>query len=94
MFTLVIKSIFLIDSVVTCQTLRQPSNGLITSSGSSVGSIATYTCNTGFRLKGSPLRLCTQSRAWSGTAPTCEAGGMYAVKFNSFDKYCWGSYHG
>ncbi len=49
-----------------CTTLQNPANGQVTVSGT----IAVYTCNSGFNLQGSSTRTC-QSGFWSGTTPTC-----------------------
>ena len=38
----------------------------------SVGSVATYSCDTGFEISSSPTRTCGSTGAWSGVAPTCD----------------------
>ena len=45
----------------------------------SLGSVATFSCNTGFALVGQTTRVCEDTNegaattgTWSGTAPTCE----------------------
>ena len=35
------------------------------------GIMATYSCNTGYRLQGEGTRVCQQNGTWSGTAPRC-----------------------
>ena len=43
-----------------------------------VDTIATYTCDTGYSLTGSPTQQCMENDqgglvgVWNGTAPTCE----------------------
>ena len=40
----------------------------------SLGTVATYSCNTGSALAGQTTRVCedTNGGTWSGQAPTCE----------------------
>jgi len=54
-------------------------NTMITSSSADVvvGSYATYTCDTGFRLNGDAVRDCIKPATgvigvWTNTAPTCD----------------------
>ena len=35
------------------------------------GSVATYTCNTGFVLTGDGMRTCEATGMWSGKEPKC-----------------------
>ena len=51
-----------------------------------LGSVATYTCNTGLGLVGQTTRVCEDTNGgtvttgtWSGSPPTCE-GGLVIVK--------------
>ncbi len=37
-----------------------------------VGTVATYTCNTGYTLNGDTTRVCVSGGNWNGSAPTCE----------------------
>ena len=53
-----------------CSTLTNPSNGVVTWTGLTSGSTATYTCNSGYELIGNTVRTCQNGR-WSGQAPTC-----------------------
>lgn len=56
-----------------CEDLLDPENGRVdTSGGTTEGSVATYTCNEGYNLKGESSRTCTTS-GWSGKEPSCES---------------------
>ena len=57
-----------------CGSLTTPANGEVSVSGLVVGSIATYTCRTGFLLVGgAKSRVCLSGGVWSGTTPTCQS---------------------
>ncbi|XP_064386204.1 uncharacterized protein LOC135334805 isoform X2 [Halichondria panicea] len=65
-------------SPVDCRPLAI-ANGIVdTSSGTTFGSTATYTCNTGYNIVGSEIRTCGASitsgptGVWSPAAPVCE----------------------
>ncbi len=36
-----------------------------------VDTVATHTCDPGFRLSGSETRVCLDTRRWSGITPVC-----------------------
>ncbi|XP_064388263.1 uncharacterized protein LOC135336419 isoform X3 [Halichondria panicea] len=58
--------------VPTCGQLSRPVNGALSlSSGVNEGSVATYTCDTGFTLTGSATRTCTSNGGWTPSAPVC-----------------------
>ena len=57
-----------------CGDLQDPSNGTVTLTGTTLGSMATYECDDGFILMGLSQRTCNNSGEWNGTAPTCEPG--------------------
>ena len=60
-------------SAVDCGTLTNPANGKVSYTGrTTFGQTATYSCNTGYNLVGSSTRTCQATRAWSGSAPTCQ----------------------
>ena len=58
----------------TCLSLPPPTNGGISYSDQSRsdGTVATYTCNTGYTLNGDSTRACG-SGVWSGSAPICQS---------------------
>ena len=64
--------------ITACSSLPLPANGGISyTSGNSIGSVATYSCNSGFTLEGSSTRTCIviggSSTNWLGSAPNCIA---------------------
>ena len=66
-------SIFIVSfSALSCPNLSSPSNGNIALSSSNfVGSIATYSCNSGYKATFSSTRYCQADGQWSGGAPSC-----------------------
>ena len=63
-------------TVVRCFTLASIPNGAITYGPDmipdyDVGTVATHSCNPGFRLLGSETRECLASGIWSGLIPVC-----------------------
>ena len=68
-------------SAITCISLGAPTNGEVTySSGTTspfnYGTVATFTCNTGFGLIGNMTRTCEGDGSspvglWSEVTPTC-----------------------
>jgi len=53
-----------------CPSLSNPLNGTVGSYFRQIFSVATYSCNTGFVLSGSPTATCQSSGQWTA-APTC-----------------------
>ena len=45
-------------------------------SGTTVGQIVTYTCNSGYELMGNSTRTCQSSGQWTGSQPSC-SGKLY-----------------
>ena len=72
---------FASHTVITCLSLEAIANGQITYSPDTIspynfGTVATFTCNTGFSLSGDMTRTCggdgsSQSGVWSGSSPVC-----------------------
>ena len=56
------------------------SNGGVSNSGTTFGSTATYTCNTGYTLSGTASINCQANSAWE-TAPTCVIVGQYLLYY-------------
>ena len=53
--------------VLVCPNLRGPGNGAVQVSGI----VATYSCNSGYDLRGNRRRICSNG-VWSGSEPSCE----------------------
>ena len=63
---------------VDCGNLANPTNGRVDLTGTTFGSLATYSCNAGFILaQGSKIRQCEANGQWSGTAPNCVRKLLY-----------------
>ena len=54
-----------------CKVLDDIPNGIVSQTGTTVSSTATYTCNDGFELFGRKTRECLSSGIWSGIEPQC-----------------------
>ena len=67
-----LQSFFLSD----CKYLRSVENGKVDiSMGTTFTSMATYSCNTGYQLRGDSTRLCQATGNWSGDQPSCDVIG-------------------
>ena len=59
-------------SVVRCPFINPPENGNRTVYGYSNGSIAMFTCDTGYQIIGGSMRrVCQEDSTWSGTDLVC-----------------------
>ena len=62
----------------SCTNPSSLNNGVVISTGNSVGDTAIYTCNHGFELIGTALATCTQARSGDSASflpvdpPTCQ----------------------
>ena len=59
------------SSAVLCDELSSPANGDVIWNGTTSGSTATYTCDSGYQLSGDQTRTCQNTGVWSGEEPTC-----------------------
>ena len=59
--------------MVDCNTLTNPANGQVSTTGTTFGETATYSCNTGYNLVGDSTRTCQATGEWSGSEPTCQS---------------------
>ena len=69
-------------TAIDCGRLSSPENGLVTFRRTTLGSLANYSCNTGFVLIGLQVRICGVGGSWSGEAPVCERECCVSTKFN------------
>ena len=60
-----------LSSAIDCGDLDDPSNGQVTLTGTTLGSMATYECDSGFTLVGNQVRTCEDDGNWSGMDPGC-----------------------
>ena len=72
------------DILVSCQSLDNPSNGMISCSqgGDAVPSYedtCNFTCNTGYELTGSDTRTCQSDGSWSGDGAMCSRGEWFLM---------------
>ncbi|KAL4230224.1 Sushi [Mactra antiquata] len=69
-----------------CEAPVSPDNGIV--DVSSDGSIATYSCNIGYVLKGNQYRGCqVDGNAWNGTDPICETCSSLTSLLNGVISY-------
>ncbi len=65
-------------TVIDCGSLADPVNGQVEiSSGTTFGSTASYSCDTGYNLTGSTERTCGADGMWSLFEPVCEGELSY-----------------
>ena len=70
--TLTATLLVFLSTAVDCGTLPNPVNGQVSTTGTTLGQTATYSCNTGYNLIGGSTRTCQATGAWSGSPPTCQ----------------------
>ena len=62
-----------------CTLPSTPTNGIVSVSDTPTGSVARYTCQNGFTLKGLSSRQCkAQGLGWEDSDPSC---GLYLLVF-------------
>ena len=67
-------------AVANCGDLQPPANGGISfSAGTIFGSVAIFTCNTGYDIIGMESRFCLVDELWNGTTPSCQRMLMYLL---------------
>ncbi|XP_038067159.1 sushi, von Willebrand factor type A, EGF and pentraxin domain-containing protein 1-like [Patiria miniata] len=57
---------------IGCHDLPIPSHGAINGDDQTYNKSVTYTCETGYRLLGKPVRTCLADGTWSGDFPICK----------------------
>ncbi|XP_070579478.1 sushi, von Willebrand factor type A, EGF and pentraxin domain-containing protein 1-like isoform X2 [Ptychodera flava] len=56
-----------------CSRLRSPDNGrVVCKDENKLFSVCTYSCNNGYKLQGTYMRLCKRDSTWTGSKPVCE----------------------
>ena len=70
-----------------CPRLNNPIDGMVTLSGLSVGSTASYTCDAGFFVNGAETRTCL-GPGWSSSAPTCGEFGILILHLYWCHTFC------
>ena len=71
------STVLVSHSVVDCGPLTDPTNGQVdTFSGTIFGSVATFSCNTGYMLNPRELQMviCGVDGVWPTNIPTCAGG--------------------
>ncbi|KAF6127568.1 sushi, von Willebrand factor type A, EGF and pentraxin domain containing 1 [Phyllostomus discolor] len=58
---------------IKCDLPVAPENGFLHVTETTLGSAVQYNCRPGHTLVGPDIRLCLQSKEWSGASPRCEA---------------------
>lgn len=71
---------------VSCLVLQDPPNGRVSLSGTSMGSEASYSCDSGFTLVGSRVRVCQAEGEWSSEEPFCQGKGLPILSLFLFTK--------
>ena len=68
----------------SCGTLSEPTNGLVTVYGMTLGGAAIYSCNSGYKLSNPERaqRICGLHSVWSGEAPTCQGTSKFIFYYN------------
>ena len=71
------RSFYVVNSILTavdCGTLSPPVNGAVMLTGTTLNSMAEFTCNEGYTLSGGRTRECQSNAEWSGVSnPTCNS---------------------
>ena len=75
-------SFIYVTTVNECVKLLNPANGQVSTSSTAVGGTATYTCNQGYTLAGSPMRTCESDRTWSGATPICDGKSIFFFRIS------------
>eukprot|EP00117_Sycon_ciliatum_P017631 scpid32777/ scgid16552/ Sushi, von Willebrand factor type A, EGF and pentraxin domain-containing protein 1; CCP module-containing protein 22; Polydom; Selectin-like osteoblast-derived protein; Serologically defined breast cancer antigen NY-BR-38 len=71
---------------VSCPQPAAPRNGVVATTGLTVGSIATWTCNNPYVLVGDEDAVCLSGGVWSRDPPTCEVPCYAPLPFNFYEQ--------
>ena len=83
-----VRSFTLTASISYTHTVLCPfltlSNGMVTYSLSEdpppVGTVATYSCDTGYDLTGNRMRICEEGTGWTGSLPVCNSQCQFLLQ--------------
>ena len=67
--------------IIECGIISPPKYGEVHLTGTTVGSIATYSCFYGYELIGLPTQKCQDNGYWSGIPPQC------VLKYDDYKYY-------
>ena len=70
-------------SLGSCPALSDPLNGAVSMETDGSVTIATFTCNNGYRLTGDSTLTCNSNGTWNAPSPECGEYNQLAV-INSF----------
>ena len=76
--TAIQKGYFCNHSALDCGPLGDPENGMVSVSTTTYKSVATYSCNTGYTLRGNVSQTCLDTGLWSDSQPYC-TGEIYII---------------
>ena len=68
--------------LVSCGVLPDPDNRTVTLNGTLLGSIATYTCDSGYAVVDDVTRICQTSGTWSRVAG-CLGETVYSIMLHT-----------
>ena len=63
---------YCIAPVDDCGDLGVPTHGAKTGNVTTYGASITFSCNVGYKLWGSPVRVCQKGGTWNGSQPACQ----------------------
>ena len=75
--------------VVTCSLLPIPTNGRRSNSRRNYNDRVSFSCNTGYNLRGSSSRTCQSTGLWSGIQPTCDSKRRHIRLCHYSSIYTW-----
>ena len=75
--------------MVTCPpALADPTNGQVSIVTNTIGSTATYTCDTGYGVNGATTDTCGADGSWSAVPPTCDGENLLTLLNPLFISLC------
>ena len=73
---------FFLCSAVDCGPLNNIPNGEVSFEATTLDSIATYTCNSGYALLGNATRMCRNDGVWDCQPPVCQRKRLNSIQVN------------